>query len=154
MSWISITDLKNELADNLRQFLVDYSDNLPTMSAEVEGETVEFSLFDNDKWDDPLDPDDSETDSMKDLAEVKAESDVTLIVSHIQDNIKTGRANLAAAATVAVSGLGFSDVDYSILLTASVTSVRIGYTGKTSDGFTVNASAPVTATVDWVAIHD
>jgi len=154
MSWSSTTDLKAALADNLRQFMQDYSDKLPTISTEIDGETVEFQLFDNDKWEDSLDPGDEDSDSLKDVAEVKAESDATAIVAHIQSNVKTGRASLSSATSVAVTDLGFPDTNYSIALTPSVTSVRIGYTGKGTNGFTISASASVTATVDWTATHD
>jgi len=154
MSWSSTTDLEEALADDLRQFLQDYSDNLPEMSTEIDGELVEFKLFDSDKWEDPIDPEDEETDSMKDLAEAKAESDVDAVIAHIQSNIKTGRASLSSATSVAVTGLGFADTNYSIALAPSVNSVRIGYTSKGVSGFTVTASASVTATVDWTATHD
>ena len=154
MSWSAITELKNAVADNLRQFLVDYSDNLPTFSTEVDGESVEYQLFDNDKWDDPIDPADEDTDSMKDLAEAKADSDITQIVNHIQSNIKTGRASITATTSVEVTGLGFSDTNYSIAFAPSVTAQSFKYASKGVDGFTITASAMTTAVVNWIAIHD
>ncbi|MFH1088435.1 MAG: hypothetical protein V1719_01175 [Patescibacteria group bacterium] len=126
------------LAENFKTFMEDLS------------EATGFTFIDTDTWDQPISENTEE--STKSIIEGLYENQTTVLMTHISNNIKLGRATFTAASTVAITGLGFDDNEYSISLTPS-TDVRTRYTLKTSNGFTINTSAVTTGTVDWIAIH-